>query len=117
MNKIIIFLFLLLVSCAPMPGNTLQEGVTHETPLDQMELVIHKGNYIDTSIACHKITWPIKPWLSLLSIPLNAGIVPACCEITYDGNGGIERCEVWYSHFDFLLQHELKHCMGYDEWP
>ena len=112
-NTLLVVLSLLLSSCAPTPGNTLQKGVTHETPLAKMALIVHKGNFITTSVACHKATWPYKPWLSVASIFLNFGIVPACCMVEYDGSGGVRGCEVWYSGFDFQLQHELRHCMGY----
>lgn len=110
-----LILLLALFSCAPMPGNTFAPGITHETSLNKMKLTVHKGNPISTSTACHKIMLKKTIWPTILSIPLNAGIVPACCEVERDGHGGVKACEVW--HWGFGLEHELRHCMGYAEWP
>ena len=98
-----------------MPGNTLMKGISKEANLDDIELIIHKGNFISTSAACHKITWPINPWMSILSVPLNFGVVPGCSLIQFNGDGEIYKCEVWYSGFEFLLEHELRHCRGFKD--
>ena len=101
-----------LIGCAPLPGGKFLPDITHETVLkDIPDLEVHEV-FLPISIAkCHWEMFkerPIFPVIFFGGIWASADVIP-------DGNGGVQRCEVWAP--GFLLNHELEHCKGWaDKW-
>jgi len=115
MKPLLLLLLLSLTSCAPMPQpDKLFPGVTHLTPLEDVELIIHEVSLGECLWACNKIAWEVNPILPILAL----GVAPACGRAYHDGTGGVSKCEVWVPKGDLgAMKHELRHCQGMaDRW-
>ena len=106
------FLFALLISCSPMPGNFgMIDGVTRVHSLGEMEVVEHPGGLIETASACNRLHWGRGERIGVL---LTGGCTLGCSLISGPAVGQIERCEIWYPEgWEWVRQHELQHCKGY----
>lgn len=112
MRYLLLVLALILCSCAPMPGSVLFEGLTEPTPIEEVR--IHKTvGWVETSVECSK---RIKPHLVFLNCLLNFCVVMGCAEVYWDDTGKVTDCYVWAAaDWDWIVDHELKHCEGYKD--
>ena len=105
-------MFALLISSSPMPGNFgMIDGVTRVHSLGEMEVIEHPGGLIETASACNRLHWGRGERIGVL---LTGGCTLGCSLISGPAVGQIERCEIWYPEgWEWVRQHELKHCQGY----
>lgn len=107
---------LVMFGCTPMPGNRLFSGLSHPTPVDQVDIKV-VIDPIKTSVECNSQMWQSDNWhLAMLNCLFNACIVLACAQVEWNDKGEISSCNVFLS-FDstYMLNHELRHCQGYDD--
>jgi hypothetical protein len=111
-NLLAITILLLMTSCAPMPGNTLFTGLTHETKLEDVEVIVTISAY-ETQLYCTQYA----PWYMVaLNCVTNACFIPACAIMQFDDTGGVKKCYVYsWIDVDFLIEHETRHCQGYKD--
>ena len=105
-------LLLLLSACSPMPGNFgMIDGVTRVHDLAEVQVIEHPGGLIETASACNRLYWDRGERLGVI---LSAGCTLGCSLVSGPDVGQIERCEIWYpAGWEWVRQHELKHCRGY----
>jgi len=105
---------MLLSSCAPMPGNTLLQGVSRESSLDEVEIIV-TTDLIETQKYCTEYAPTHQVVLNCIT---NGCFIPACAIPFIDEHGVIKKCYVYlWVENDYLLAHETRHCQGYaDLW-
>lgn len=111
MKKTTVLLFILVslfCSCTIFsPQDQLFDGLDGPTNLEDIDLILHKQDFLSTGWICaEKLGYP-----GLLH-PIVLTIF-GCAEVQWQ-DGQVYKCEVWYT-FDWSLDHELKHCNGYDD--
>lgn len=95
-----------------MPGNDFLHGVTHPTDINDVEVII-AIDIVETQYYCTKYA-PLHQ--VILNCITNACFIPACAIPIRDGKGGIEKCYIYsWAEFDFLIEHERRHCEGYKD--
>lgn len=99
-----------------MPGNTLFSKLEQPSKLEDIQ-VIEVVGFTETQIVCSKAIWDTKKYIVVINCVLNACIIPACALVyDMDSNGQSDTCLVYLSwDIDSLRQHELRHCMGYND--
>ena len=103
---------LLISSCAPMPGNSFLKGVTHETAIEDVEVITTISIY-ETQLYC---TMYVPWYMVALNCITNFCFIPACAIMYKDDSGGIEKCYIYsWIDVDFLIDHEKRHCQGYSD--
>ena len=115
----LLFILLLVTSCAPMPGNTLVDGLTEPTAQEDIEnynIVIE--NIFSTSVYCN--VQAIKEGnygIPIFNCLLNSCLSVGCASLYWDDTGHIYECNIHIaSGFSWLLlEHEKRHCLGYDD--
>ena len=111
----ILILSLLLSSCAPLPGTQLYPELTEAVELEDIDLTVTIG-FEETSQFCNKkMTELGYEWMVAFNCLFNFCASLGCAVYEYD-DGKINKCDV-YVAWEFLLDHELRHCQGYkDVW-
>jgi hypothetical protein len=112
MKLLCLIICLLISSCSVMPYK-LSSNVDRPTPIESVNLTIHAESIWMSSYHCHKLAWRINPIFMVAAL----GTIPACADVSYSiSRRVVTDCEVWYPKGDeYLLEHELKHCMGYKD--
>lgn len=113
-NAIFLLIFTIMFSsCAPLPGNALLPGVSELSKIDEVEVRLHKDDFISTAAKCFSLmreyssTWYVTK-IALIS----AGFIPACTLPWIDtATGKVVECDIYYSA-DMFLEHERAHCEG-----
>ena len=108
--RLILLLCLILSGCAPMPGPELWPGLTEPTPIEQVDVTITIG-LVETVAECNsRMAWHQVA----LGCLLNFCIPMGCSTAHWDDTGKIYKCEIWaVADWDWIIDHELKHCEGY----
>ncbi len=99
-----------------MPGTELYPGLTEPTPLSEVDLTITIDAQATTTF-CNQKMWEHEMYWELAVIALgNFGIQFGCAEYHIE-DGKVKKCDVYVAWEWYLLDHELRHCMGYaDKW-
>jgi len=97
-----------LISCTIFsPQNELFEKLDEPTQLDEIDLTITKRNFFSTGWICaQREGYPAFIHPIILTIF-------GCATVRMKG-GKVTSCNIVYC-CDFVLEHELRHCMGYDD--
>jgi len=96
-----------------MPGNDLYPGLTEPTPLDEIDLTVTVG-INEASQFCNSKMLELGYYgLFSFNCLFNGCVTLGCAVYEYD-DGKINKCDV-YVAWEFLLDHELRHCQGYDD--
>ena len=98
-----------------MPGNDLYPGLTEAVPLEEVDVTITVG-FEEASQTCNRLMAELgKPWMVVFNCLFNY-CISFGCSVFHHNEGKVESCEV-YVAWEFLLDHELRHCQGYkDVW-
>lgn len=106
----LILLASILSSCAPPPGDILYPGIFRPAELEEVDITITIG-IIDTQRFCNSV---LPSDLVATNCLTNLCFIPACARVRWGDDGIITTCEVYsWANIDFLIEHELRHCMGY----
>jgi len=108
MVKEIILSAVLLTGCTMFsPQDELFEGLDKPTELEDVDLIVHKVNFLSAGWICaEKAGYPAFLHPLILTIF-------GCADVQWRNNEVI-KCEIWYS-VDWALEHELEHCKGWDD--
>jgi len=110
--------FLLLPSCALMPGNTLFEGLKEPSRLEEIEDYSLTNGQLTSSLNCNRLLMEHEQYgLMALNLIGSAGFALGCADVHADfTTGKVDKCHI-YAAFDadFIIKHEQRHCMGYQD--
>ena len=108
MVKELVISTLLLSGCTIFsPQNELYKELNEPTPLEEIDITLYKKNFLMTGWICaEKAGYPAFFHPFILT-------VFGCADVHWQ-DGKVIKCDVWYSG-DWILEHELNHCRGYDD--
>lgn len=99
-------------SCAPMPGNTLMQGVSRESLPEEVE-IIETVDFFETQQYCNQNA-PIHQLV--LNCVTNACFIPACAVPFVDKEGVVRKCYIYmWTENGYLREHETRHCYGFKD--
>lgn len=111
MTRIIIPIVIICSSCTMLSRqDELFTGLNEPTELNQIDdIVLHKVNFLSAGWICaEKAGYPIFIHPLILTIF-------GCADVHWDtATGKVIKCHIWYS-FNWALEHELKHCEGWND--
>lgn len=112
MRMMVLISLLLTASCAPMPGNTLFDGLTHPTPVEDVKVTVTTG-VDEASQNCNRLFAEQGSYgMIIANCLLNACIWAGCADVQWDYEGDIYSCDIYVAS-DLFIDHEMRHCLGY----